>query len=306
MNTRILAAAAFAAAFIAPAAQSSAATLDDVVARLDAIQRENAAMRQENSVMRREIAALRREKTRPEATAFNTTPPASSAPSRDLPARVSSAMAAAPAAGYVSYKAAPVAGPYDWSGFYAGLNAGYAFGRDTTFFPGIPLTLSSDYDGFFGGGQIGYSWQYGALVLGVEADIQAAAIGGRMSSASIGNVDLTINNKMDAFGTVRGRVGYAFDRVLVYGTGGFAAGRNTSSFSFAGLSGGNPVQISGSDSAIHTGWAAGAGLEYGLRDGWSLKGEYLHIELDPVTLQTGPSSPQFKYDIVRSGVNYHF
>jgi outer membrane immunogenic protein len=284
-----------------------AATLDDVIARLESLQRDNQAIRRDNAAMRKEISALRqREQTQPTGNGI-LTPEYGQKP---LPQSASTAMAADVPGPY--YKATPIEGPYNWSGVYAGLNAGYAFGQDTTTVDGFG-TATSDYQGFLGGGQVGFNWQYSGLVFGVEADVQFAAIGGSSSLLTTGGgggpfASSLTNNKLDAFGTVRGRIGYAFDRVLVYGTGGFAAGRNTvSATQLVSLGGGDLITVYSTDSTVHTGWVAGGGLEYGFRAGWSAKAEYLHIGLDSKsTLLNDSVSAQFKFDLVRGGVNYRF
>jgi len=208
-----------------------------------------------------------------------------------------------------SYAKAPMlqAAAYNWTGFYAGLNAGYAFGRETSTASAgggiFSISNSSAYDGFLGGGQLGYNAQFGSLVVGVEGDIQYADVGGKFSVLVPGVGGNFETNKLNAFGTVRGRVGFAFDRVLVYGTGGFAAGRNTFTLSDA-------VGTSVDDSATHTGWAAGAGLEYGIRENWSVKAEYLHVDLGSKDYFSGIGLVVFqsrmKFDIARAGVNYRF
>jgi outer membrane immunogenic protein len=170
---------------------------------------------------------------------------------------------------------------FSWTGFYAGLNAGYGFdaGSGTSGStvvttsaasglianggaPGV-ATFSNDRanNGFSGGGQIGYNYQFtpgSGFVIGVEVDAQYLGFGANRNTASFAgtpNADLTFVNpnglsNLDYFGTVRGRLGYAFDRTLVYGTGGFAYG-------------GFGLPNSTSDS-FRTGWAAGGGIEYAL------------------------------------------
>ncbi len=109
-----------------------------------------------------------------------------------------------------------------WDGFYLGLNGGYAF-ADTNNAPfydaGTPVASLGDLgaEGGFGGGQIGYNYVTGRLLLGVEADVQAADIGD-----STGSAFGAASTQIDAFGTVRGRIGFVSDRTLIYATGGYA------------------------------------------------------------------------------------
>ncbi|MFG5119797.1 outer membrane protein [Methylorubrum sp. POS3] len=182
---------------------------------------------------------------------------------------------------------------FTWTGFYAGFNAGYGFSVqdslgvtqvntiDQRVINGPPGTVGAflfgnggRQDGFVGGGQIGYNYQFtpgNGIVVGIEADAQYADLGGRngrdgtCGTAGIGCVftpggvlqpGVTLINPtglqgLDFFGTVRGRIGYAFDRVLFYGTGGFAYG------SFGG---GRAVDTDD----FKTGYAVGGGVEYAL------------------------------------------
>ena len=96
----------------------------------------------------------------------------------------------------------------NWSGFYLGAMGGYAQENSS----GIG-TLS----GGFAGGTAGYNWQMGNIVLGVEADAAWADIGARVGNPALSALETRIRD----MGTVRGRVGYAFDQVLIYGTGGY-------------------------------------------------------------------------------------
>jgi outer membrane immunogenic protein len=174
---------------------------------------------------------------------------------------------------------------FSWTGFYAGLNAGYGFDANsssgatvigTTAASGViangadpglvAFSNRNANNGFTGGGQIGYNYQFtpgSGVVVGVEADAQYLGFGTNRNTASfVGtpNADLTFVNpnglsNLDYFGTVRGRLGYAFDRTLVYGTGGFAYGGG------GGSSFGLP---NSSSDTFRTGWAAGGGIEYAL------------------------------------------
>ena len=128
----------------------------------------------------------------------------------------------------VSYKDTPYYG-VNWSGLYVGVNGGYGWDASNIGSKLVP-GLGVSPEGGFGGGQIGYNVQQGNIVFGVEADLQAAGITDSKSQVlppnAPANVGLTIGNKstLDWFGTVRGRVGYTFDRTLVYATGGLAYG----------------------------------------------------------------------------------
>jgi outer membrane immunogenic protein len=198
------------------------------------------------------------------------------------------------------YKA-PILTParvYDWTGFYVGGNIGYGWGRQDAALTGFGSLGSANVDGIIGGGQVGYNWQLNQLVLGLEADIQGS---GQKGDGGVAGV-ATYTSKLDWFGTVRGRVGYAFDRWLPYVTGGWAYGGGNVS----GTAGGAPF----STSSNYSGWTAGAGLEYAFLNNWSVKGEYLYVDFGngPSTV-TGAgtiSSGHLTDNIFRLGVNYKF
>jgi outer membrane immunogenic protein len=294
-----------AAAIGALSTTASAATLDDVMAQLKAMQQDNQAIRRDNEQMRKEIAALRREKSA-------TQTPAVVPPAREVPRSVNSAMAAVPYGERYTKALPPPPGPYDWTGFYAGLNAGYSKGSYFTDLGG-GMSAAAVYDGFSGGGQLGFNWQYAQLLLGVEADLQFAAAGGAMSQLVTpvgggGVIFTTLDNRLDAFATVRGRLGYAFDRLLVYGTGGFAAARNTANEQVLVIPGGgiSDFAFTPQDSTIHSGYTYGGGIEYAVAERWSIKAEYLHLAFNNHANLFPPTTTSFQFDLGRAGVNYHF
>jgi outer membrane immunogenic protein len=172
---------------------------------------------------------------------------------------------------------APVPYVYSWAGAYVGANFGYQWG-----------TLSNSGtspSGVAGGFQGGYNWQLGQLVVGGEADFQ-------LSDASGSFAGYTFSNPW--FGTVRGRIGFALNNILFYGTAGLAYGRGEMSLGAL------------SETNFHVGSAWGAGLEIGLMPNWSVRAEYLYIPLSSETYtltgtSNGPSS-----NFLRFGVNYRF
>ena len=178
----------------------------------------------------------------------------------------------------------------NWTGFYLGAMGGYAQENSS----GIG-TLS----GGFAGGTAGYNWQMGALVLGLEVDGAWADIGTTIGDPINGALDYTIR----ATGTVRGRIGYAFNTVLLYGTGGYAWSDNRLTATLGGLS--------VSDSQFHSGWAAGAGVEVMFAPKWSVKAEYLYKSLEGATyfngaIPGGVPVGTINLNSVQVGVNYHF
>ena len=217
---------------------------------------------------------------------------------------------------------------YDWSGFYAGIHAGYGFSDDDAQLDGLggpawdpyyPVALGEkdlSADGFIGGVQAGYNHQLDSVVIGLEADFSYSDIGDDSDETSPpGYFDpFTYKQRYDLnwLGTVRIRAGYAFDRALIYATGGFAYGevdvRHDEQF---------PVtRYQGDENEIEIGWTIGGGLEYALTDSWSIKGEYLYYDLGNTKSVADPAPPnppfqqEFTTDntghIVRLGVNLHF
>lgn len=202
------------------------------------------------------------------------------------------------------YAKAPIVAPvFSWTGMYVGVNAG--IGGDKTdyglsaFGTGIDLTSF----GGFGGGQIGYNWQFGGnWVVGVEADIQGTNMKSELN-ASAGPLSISTGTEMKYFGTVRGRFGYAFDRVLVYGTGGYAYGSEDTKLNV------NPALLTFSRSSDLSGWVGGGGVEWAMTNNLSLKTEYLYMEFDrnnvfaagPLVIDNKVTSHTMKF-----GVNYAF
>jgi outer membrane immunogenic protein len=229
-----------------------------------------------------------------------------------------------------------------WAGFYIGGNAGAGSAEGTyTLAPGgcfltncgggVPLnplrTFTEDHlDTFFvGGAQAGYNWQAGNFVYGLEGDINyngwnnttnniyalVAPLGGTFTTA--------VNTKLDWFGTFRGRFGVAASpTILIYATGGLAYGEVKSSTLGTFSAGGDTY--AGTASSTKAGWTAGGGMEWLFMPNWSLKWEYLYIDLgklnyaDRCILACGALAPapayatsvQFREQVARIGINYHF
>lgn len=178
----------------------------------------------------------------------------------------------------------------NWTGFYIGAMGGYAEENSS----GV-----GQLSGGFAGGTVGYNWQSGNLVLGLEADGAWADVGATLGIAGLASVDYTIRS----MGTVRGRIGYAFDQVLVYGTGGYAWSDNRLTATALG--------VSISDSQFHSGWTVGAGVEVMFAPKWSVKAEYLYRSFEGQTYFAGIAPPgvatgTINLNSVQVGVNYHF
>lgn len=215
---------------------------------------------------------------------------------------------------------APVVAPRpasSWTGFYVGINGGIGGGKyDYSFaIVGQPGTASLNSSGGFGGGQIGYNYQFAPTwVAGIEADIEASGIEGNLSASVPGFVSLTGGTKLEYFGTVRGRIGYLVTpSALLYATGGWAYGQNTSSLHLTGPILG-PLTHSSSDTRNKSGWTIGGGLEYALTPHFSAKFEYLYLDLGTDTIASGllfpgvPASISEKTTVqtIKVGLNYRF
>jgi outer membrane immunogenic protein len=182
-------------------------------------------------------------------------------------------------------KAPPLSPAINWSGFYIGAMGGYAF--------------DSDNGGGFGGGTIGYNWQFpnSQFVFGIEVDAAGASI-----KDSATNALGTAEDKIDAFGSVTGRVGIAANAALFYAKGGYAWANNKLSANFPGV-------IVGSESKIHSGYTIGGGVEYLFAPNWSVKAEYMFTHLESQTYTIAPltfDSGTAEFSSVKVGVNYHF
>ena len=195
------------------------------------------------------------------------------------------------------YKGAPrsVVSYYNWTGFYAGVNAGYGFGTSTwSLLPGTDIKPK----GMLLGGTLGYNWQAGAIVYGVEGDFDWSDVKGSVACG----VGVNCETSSSWLATFRGRVGYAFDRWLPYVTGGGAYGnvKATASVPLAGFS--------ASSSSNQFGWTMGAGVEYAFLGNWTAKLEYLYVDLGSFDAGIAPvvNNVSFKENIVRAGLNYKF
>ena len=186
------------------------------------------------------------------AATFLTVAAASSAFAADMPRK------------YHPLSPAPVS---TWTGFYVGVNAGYGWASVSDVTPGA--SSSNTLTGFIGGGQIGYNYQMGSFVLGLEGDFQGTAQK-RSDTFSIGGVAFTVDQKIPWFGTARGRIGYAFGPWMIYGTGGVGWVNYKLSVSALGTT--------VSDNATKTAFVVGGGLEWMMMQNWSTKLEYLYMD----------------------------
>jgi outer membrane immunogenic protein len=227
---------------------------------------------------------------------------------------------------------------FSWAGFYVGGNAGWGWLHDSgeTFCvnpagalngPGCSAqTATGDQirgDGFIGGVQAGYNWQINNWVFGVEADFQDADIKGSIAAPiylvtivpipPIVTATENASEKLEWFGTVRGRLGIAFDRVLIYGTGGMAYGHVKADQNSAPVGAPASFLFPSSESSTKIGWTAGGGIEWAFSGKWSTKIECLYYDLGSIS-SAGRAVNGFmvgkdfdvRGEIARVGLNYKF
>ena len=228
-----------------------------------------------------------------------------------------SAMAAdlgRPAAAPVYTKAPAVPYTYSWTGFYIGADGGYGWGTSSgtvTTVAGAPLVpYSYSVTGPLAGGFVGGNYQIDRIVVGLEGDWQWANLTGNSGALPTGGAPVTISTTVKDYGSLRGRLGLAFDRFLVFGTGGWAWGNYSTAYAPVGVT--NSVNSS-------NGWAAGGGVEYAFTDNWTAKVEYLYASFQGANCNSGscsvgnafvpglaPATVNFHENVVRAGINYKF
>jgi outer membrane immunogenic protein len=247
---------------------------------------------------------------------------------------------------------APVPAPvpvFSWTGWYGGLSGGYGWGHSD---PGAVITPASfplppgfvldppapppssiadpDVKGWLFGAQLGYNFQFDRAVFGVEADISWANIGGSRNGAPFsllinnpddGRIDAAgrVATRLDWFGTVRGRFGYAFDRLMPYVTGGLAYGDIKTTVSATASqfdTGVAPAKLlatndfAASANSVHVGYALGAGVDWAVTERWVLRAEYMYLNfgrgsafgIAPITA----SDSGMNVNLVRGALNYRF
>ncbi|WP_061027829.1 outer membrane protein [Bradyrhizobium sp. CCH5-F6] len=252
------------------------------------------------------------------------------------------------------YVKAPIVDPvWSWTGFYVGANGGYSWGRsrtDVSYFnsatgaaiapPAGSITSGSfDMNGAVAGGQAGYNWQNANWVYGIEGDLNWSDEKGRatfncggvapaggpclpgltfLPPGGLTGTTLTVDQHLQWFGTLRGRIGIlATPKVLFYGTGGLAFGEIKTTGTMTGFTpAGVAIASVGSNSTTRAGWTVGAGVEGKITQNWSAKLEYLYMDLGrfssgPFTLAPASTisanvSSRFTDHILRAGINYQF
>ncbi|WOJ89199.1 porin family protein [Methylocapsa polymorpha] len=213
----------------------------------------------------------------------------------------------------------PYVPAFTWSGIYIGGNLGLGGDRfQYPFYAGFGTSgqASITSSGIIGGGQVGYNWQFANnFLLGFETDFDGAAIRGKVTvyaNTPIGGLSADAGSRINYIGTVRARAGYALDRLLIYGTGGFAYGQVNDQLQVAT----GPLGLgafSTSHNYTRTGWTAGAGVEYAITNNITLKTEYLYVNLGTNSIFNSSLlgfgvniNQKTTANIVRAGLNYKF
>jgi len=222
----------------------------------------------------------------------------------------------------------------DSSGFYIGVNVGAGFGDVSASAAAVQAVSNSAVNdtrmtrsGGLGGVQAGFAVQSGSPVYGVEADIDLGSLRGSLDTSGVAtttdatsgltgqtSINARLETRINALGTLRGRVGYAFDNVLVYGTGGYATAHHDGKgwLSTSGVpvvagaaltpAAGTPLGSASVHEWVH-GWTLGAGAEYAFTRNVGLKVEYLYAQLNN---RIAGQSVSHSLNLVRTGVNYRF
>jgi len=249
------------------------------------------------------------------------------------------ASAAEPARSY-NEAPPPIRAPiFNWTGFYVGANVGYGSASDDNVRTtgqavanvnnvnggARPGLVRIERDGIVGGGQVGYNWQMAPnYVLGIETDIAGTDLSRTVGVTTIplngiSTLNNNFTNSLEYLGTLRGRLGYAWDASMLYATGGLAYGEvNTSANFFGPANAGGVLQFTGARNETRTGYTVGGGIEHMLTPNVSVKGEYLYYDLGRQTVNVavipGSGGGGTGYDssfrnsghTVRIGLNYKF
>jgi len=214
---------------------------------------------------------------------------------------------------------APVPEEVNWTGFYVGGFAGMTEYRHEVRYRTSKLGVTPEPSGYLLGGTLGYNHQMGKWVIGIEGDIGGTnAQGGKACPNAF---FFTCEAEMSYLGTVTGRLGYAWGRVLFYAKGGLAFAELTDAARwnpqapiinpFPPPPVANAPSVE-SDTQRFTGWTIGTGAEFALSQNWSAKGEWMYYDLgegtfiEPITSTNNPKDVEVRGSAVRIGVNYHF
>jgi len=203
----------------------------------------------------------------------------------------------------------PVVAIYDWTGFYLGVSGGGSLGGTDHIdaATGLSDSLGFNVKGGLVGGTIGYNWQMSSFVFGFEGDLSwVGEYGSHNDVGLVGDPTIQSFTRETWLATARGRVGYAVNNLLFYGTGGYAGAGVE-----AGIKSALTNVLLASATSTRNGWTAGGGLEWGFAPNWSAKFEWLYMKFNSAAFNTvlgeGPrSSVPLDDNVVRAGINYRF
>ena len=281
---------------------ASAQSTTDILQRLEALEKSNADLKKENAALRDRVRRIETVKQTPSATpaAYGSAPE-----SRVAPGYAAASMPSV-------YKAMPMGVPpaFSWTGFYVGAHGGYAWARSTV------TDVAFEEHGGFGGIQTGVNYQFwGPWVLGIENDASLGDIKGS-TPLVCGNPPCgtqgTATVTFDALGSFRERVGYAWDRVLLYQTAGVAWADGKPHIVITGCSGADQSCVVGAtfdDRRLMTGLAAGGGIEVAATANLTFKAEYLYLDFPDKNFLAGTTQKAAvdeRIHTVRAGVNWLF
>jgi outer membrane immunogenic protein len=219
---------------------------------------------------------------------------------------------AAFAADLPAQKSAPVPAPdpaINWTGAYAGVRLGGAFGNTSQTLNKNGYSGSWANNGVIGGGHVGYNYQVNSFVLGAEAAFDLLSVQGSQNNYTAFSPNVFgAKSYHDYIISVDGRLGYAYKNILIYAIGGYAFAANNSSLTLNGL------QI-GSVSNTVNGYDVGGGVEYALTNQWSVRGEYRYYDFQSNTnhfsttnkiFANNPFTQSVNFNVFRAGVSYKF
>jgi outer membrane immunogenic protein len=199
---------------------------------------------------------------------------------------------------------------FTWSGLYMGGQVGYAWGNDPI---NVTVFNAANENAFFnpnpsgviGGAHVGYNLQIAQWVVGLEGTVDGTSLEGTRTSVT----GVTMNMRSEVQGSIRARLGIAFNRWLIYGTGGAAFAGNTDGYIFNG-----PPPLAETDSKTRSGWTVGGGVEYAITNNWSLRAEYRYSDFgrspdfpfSSITLGNVAFTHHLTESQVQAGFSYHF
>jgi outer membrane immunogenic protein len=215
-----------------------------------------------------------------------------------------------------SYATPEVLPPHTWGGFYLGANLGGAWGSTTAYSNGS--TAANDYwsaapSGFTGGIQLGYNWQVGPLLYGLEGDLGELGLAGSATNSFVPFIyNTSTSTDMDFYLTLRGRLGILFNQWLIYGTAGYIGADTTVSVVNACTFPPCSVDVNAQNESFRNGWTIGGGFETAFSGQWSVKVEYLYYDFGSVNVSGVSNGNTYSWtldtdgSLVRAGLNYQF